>query len=137
MSIKVFDRTLETLAKSLDLRSQKQVILSTNIANADTPGYQAQTLDFEGALAKALTHEEGVARSGNSEQVEPDQTISNVTGSIYNENNNVVREDGNTVDRDAEMTSLAENQILYNAAVELLRKKTAMIKYAITDGGGH
>jgi flagellar basal-body rod protein FlgB len=130
VSIKVFDRTFEALSKSLDLRSQRQVIISGNIANADTPGYQAKTLDFESALAKALTYDEGLGRS-------PEAAIQDVRGEIYNQINNVVREDGNTVDRDAEMTALAENQILYNAAADLVRKKLAMLKYSISDGGGN
>jgi flagellar basal-body rod protein FlgB len=122
VTIKVFDRTYDTLAKSLDLRTQKQVVISSNIANADTPGYQAQELDFEGALGKAL---------------ESNSSIENVKGELYNQINNVVREDGNSVDRDAEMTSMAENQLLYNAAADLVKKKIALLKYAISDGGSH
>jgi len=48
-----------------------------------------------------------------------------------------VKEDGNTVDRDAEMVSLAQNQLLYDAAADLVKKKLALLKYAITDGGNH
>ena len=40
-------------------------------------------------------------------------------GELYNEVNNVVREDGNTVDREAQMVAMSENQLLYDAAVEL------------------
>lgn len=122
MTLKVFDRTLESLSKSLDMRSERQVIISSNIANSDTPGYQAQELDFEGALAHAL---------------ETGSDVERVTGELHNQINNVVREDGNTVDRDSEMTSLAENQLLYNAAADLLKKKLALLKYSISDGGNH
>lgn len=122
MTLKVFDRTLESLSKSLDMRSERQVIISSNIANSDTPSYQAQELDFEGALAHAL---------------ETGSDVERVTGELHNQINNVVREDGNTVDRDSEMTSLAENQLLYNAAADLLKKKLALLKYSISDGGNH
>lgn len=122
MTIKVFDQTYEALARSLDLRTEAQTVISSNIANADTPGYQAQELDFEKALAKAVD-------SGGD--------ISSVRGEIYNQNNNVVREDGNTVDRDAEMTKLAENQLLFTAAADLVKKKLALLKYSISDGGNH
>ena len=87
VSIRVFDQTFEALAKTLDLRAQKQVLISANIANADTPGYQAKTLDFEGALAKALTED---SRGGRN-------PIAEVEGELYNQINDVVREDGNTV----------------------------------------
>lgn len=122
MSNKIFDRTFETLSKSLDMRSERQVLISSNLANSDTPGYQAQELNFENSLKHAL-------ESGSS--------IESIEGDIKNQINNVVREDGNTVDRDAEMISLAENQLMYNAAADLLKKKLALLKYSISDGGSH
>lgn len=137
MSVKVFDRTFDALSRSLDLRSQKQVIISSNIANADTPGYQAQTLDFEGALAKALTLDGGDLKRTDKRHHGAADNINDVDGEIYNQINNVVREDGNTVDRDAEMSALYENQLLYNASVDLVKKKLALLKYSIADGGSH
>jgi flagellar basal-body rod protein FlgB len=122
MGIKVFDQTYDSLAKALDLRSQNQTVIASNIANADTPGYQAQELSFEKAMGKALESGEDVSR---------------VKGEIYHQINDVVREDGNTVDRDSEMVSLAQNQLLFDAAADLVKKKLALLKYAISDGGGH
>lgn len=137
MSIKVFDKTTEALAKSLDLRSQQQVILSSNIANADTPGYQAQTIDFEGELAKALALDGKPLERTDAGHMGPVEEVESFEGEVHNRTNNVVREDGNTVDRDEEMTALAENQLLYNAAADLVRKKLALLKYSISDGGSH
>ncbi len=122
MSVKVFDQTYEALSRALDLRTQNQSIIASNIANADTPGYQAQELDFEGAMSKALERGAGAE---------------NVEGEIHNQINDVVREDGNTVDRDSEMVNLAQNQLLYDAAADLVKKKLALLKYSITDGGSH
>ncbi len=137
MTIKVFDRSMEALSKTLDLRSQKQVIISSNIANADTPGYQAQELNFENALAKALTMDEAPMARTDAGHQGSGGPIGRVTGELANQINDVVREDGNTVDRDAEMAALAENQLLYTAASDLIRKKLAMLKYSINDGGGN
>ena len=137
MSIKVFDRTIEALSKSLDLRSQRQVVISSNIANADTPGYQAQELDFEGALSRALTLDGKPIERTDAKHMTSGGEVDEVGGEIHNQVNNVVREDGNTVDRDAELTSLTENQLLYNAAADLVKKKLALLKYAISDGGSH
>lgn len=137
MTIKVFDRTFDALSKSLDLRSQQQTVISSNIANSDTPGYEAKELDFEGALGKALEYDRRLAAEGASRPFGGESPVDQVRAEIHNQINNVVREDGNTVDRDAEMTALYQNQLLYTASVDLVRKKLAMIKYAITDGGGH
>lgn len=137
VTIKVFDRSLEALSKTLDLRSEKQVIISANIANSDTPGYQVQELNFESALAKALTLDESPIARTHAGHRGSGGPIAEVRGEIANQINDVVREDGNTVDRDAEMASLAENQLLYTAAADLLKKKLALLKYSITDGGSH
>ena len=45
--------------------------------------------------------------------------------------------DGNTVDRASEMAKMAENQLLYDASAELLKRKLGMLKYSITEGGGN
>jgi len=134
--MKVFDRTLEGLAKSLDLRSEAQAIISANIANSDTPGYQAKELDFEGALAKALTVDDKLQlERSDGRHIGSAGPIEDINGEVFNQINDVVREDGNTVDRDAEMTSLFQNQLLYNASADLVKKKLGMLKYAISDGG--
>ncbi len=122
MSIKVFDQTYEALSRALDLRTENQAIIASNIANADTPGYQAQELDFEKALSKAIDTGHG---------------IGGVRGEIHNQINDVVREDGNTVDRDAESVNMVQNQMLYDAAADLVKKKLALLKYSISDGGSH
>lgn len=137
MSIKLFDNTFEALAKSLDLRAERQVVISSNVANANTPGYQAKELDFEGALSRALTLDGKPMDRTNEMHMTSAGEVGDVKGEIFNEINDVVREDGNTVDRDAELTKMAENHLLYNAAADLVKKKLAMLKYAITDGGSH
>jgi flagellar basal-body rod protein FlgB len=119
------------------MRSERQVIISSNIANSETPGYQAQELDFEGALANALTLDGSPLARTHDRHFASGGEINDIQGEIFNQVNNVIREDGNTVDRDAEMTSLVENQLLYTAAADMLKKKLAILKYAITEGGAN
>ncbi|MFZ8933509.1 MAG: flagellar basal body rod protein FlgB, partial [Bacteriovoracaceae bacterium] len=45
------DKTLKALATSLKFRQMRQELISSNIANAETPGYKAKRIDFEEALA--------------------------------------------------------------------------------------
>lgn len=56
---------------------------------------------------------------------------------VYDDPNGVESLDGNTVDRSAEMAKLSENQLLYDASAEMLKRKLGMLKYAITEGGGN
>lgn len=135
--MKIFDRTVQALEKTLDLRAQKQNVISSNIANAETPGYQAKAFDFEQSLSRALTLDDAPMDRTDSAHMSAGGEVGNVIAEIYADPNNEVREDGNTVNRDKEMMSLAENQILYNTAADLVKKKLALLRYAISDGGSH
>jgi flagellar basal-body rod protein FlgB len=136
VSNKIFDRTFDALAKTLDLRSQKQNIISSNIANSETPGYQAKRLDFENSLARALDLDDAPMDRSDPRHMSAGGEVGKVLPNIYNDPNNIIREDGNTVDRDAEMVNLAENQLMFQAAADLLKKKIGFIKYSIGEGGG-
>ena len=56
--------------KALQLRAQRQEVLSSNIANADTPGFKARDFDFATALRKAATLSTAATPSGASGQGE-------------------------------------------------------------------
>lgn len=131
-----FDPVIGALNTALNLRLLNQNVISSNIANADTPGYKAKAVEFESALRDAL----GVDTQSSPTQTHPEHLIHKATDpvnpEIYEEQNGVESLDGNTVDRAAEMEKLAENQILYDASAEMLRRKLAMLKYAISEGGG-
>lgn len=129
----VNDKTLKALAASLNFRQMRQEIISSNIANADTPGYKAKRVDFEAALARALDVD-GQMQMKNQDEKHFDVGnggFDNLEPEIYEDSNGVVSEDGNTVDREQEMAKMVENKILYDAAVQLLNKKLGMMKYAI------
>ena len=128
-----FDKTSEALATSLTMRQLRQNVTQSNIANAETPHYKAQKLDFENALAASLdangltnlatTHVDHIS-SGS---------VENITAQVFDNPEVAVNNDGNTVDLEKEMAALAENSILYKSALQLINKKMAAIKYAIGD----
>ena len=109
--------------------------ISSNIANAETPGYHAKKLDFEEALARALdidglrsmqtsSPEHFALGAGGVGKVQPE---------IYENPEGAINNDGNTVDLEREMSSLTENSIMYKAALQLINKKLAALRYAITE----
>ncbi len=132
-----FDPIIGALNTSLNLRQANQNVISSNIANADTPGYKTKKMEFESSLRDAL----GVGDRLPTNDTNPRHIIHHTTDptdpEIYEDPNDVVSLDGNTVDRSAEMAKLAENQLLYDASVEMLKKKLGMLKYAVTEGGGN
>ncbi len=127
-----FDPIIGALNTSLNLRLMNQNVISSNIANADTPGYKSKAMEFESVLRDVLNPNPNVVegrRLTGTEPVEPE---------IYEDPNTGVESlDGNTVDRADQMAKLAENQILYDSSVEMLKKKLGMLKYAISEGGGN
>lgn len=127
------DKTLKALSASLKFREMRQEIISSNVANADTPGYKTKRIDFEAALARALDVD-GKMQMNTTDKRHFDVGnggFGNLKPEVYDDPNGVVSDDGNTVDRDAELAKMAENKILYDAAVQLINKKTALMKYAV------
>lgn len=133
--IRIADRTINALQKSLDLRAQKQQVIAANIANAETPGYAARKLNFEEDLRKALETPEMNGRQTNVKHFPlGSQGVHAVQGSINKQESTNPLGDGNTVSIDDEMLDLAENQLLYEAGSQILKKKFSMLKYAASDG---
>lgn len=133
----VFDKTLRALAASAQMRQLKQGVLSSNIANAETPGYKAKKIDFEGELARALKNE-GMAKLASSEPGHfsvGESELNHLQPEIYDNPEVEVSNDGNTVDLQREMSEMLENNIMYRAATQLINKKLATLKYAANDGG--
>lgn len=108
---------LDPIAGSLDrymtLLSERQALVASNIANADTPGYKTQDIDFESAFRDAL--------SGIPPEV---QEVSGLT----------LKDDGNNVSLDREARLLAENQMRFSIASNFLRSQLQMTRMAIEGG---
>jgi flagellar basal-body rod protein FlgB len=123
------------LAAAIKLREMRQKLISSNIANADTPEYKAKVIDFEEALSSALdvdgdaklqvTHDEHFGVGGGG--------MNQLTPEIYDDPNGIQSDDGNTVDMEKELSNMMDNKIHYDAAVNLLNKKLGMMKYTLNN----
>ncbi|MCX7977404.1 MAG: flagellar basal body rod protein FlgB [Bdellovibrionaceae bacterium] len=131
----LFDKTTQALQTSLAMRQLRHSLTSANIANAETPGYHAKKLDFEEALSRALDIDGLRKMSTSSPEHFPVGGVSaRIRPDIYDNPEGSVDNDGNTVDLEKEMATLAENAILYKAALQLINKKMAAMKYVASDG---
>lgn len=101
------------LGRFLSYLSDRQEIIASNIANADTPGYRTRDvempMDFSGALQEAAT------------------VVTEVPGLT-------VRNDGNNVSLDRESRLLAENTLKFSLASQLVRTELKDIRSAIEEG---
>ncbi len=133
--MKITDRTFAVLEKSLDLRAQRQQVIAGNMANADTPGYSARKLRFEEDLQQAIKRPELNNKPAHPRHIPVNgASLSQLQGRIERDIDTSAVGDGNTVSLDEEMFSLAENQLLYEAGTQILKKKLTMLKYAASDG---
>ncbi|HXH74586.1 MAG TPA: flagellar basal body rod protein FlgB [Bacteriovoracaceae bacterium] len=129
----VNDKTLKALTTALNFREMRQELISSNVANANTPGFKAKKMDFEAALARALDVDGQMQMNTNDGRHHNvgNGGFDNLEPEIYDDPNGVVSEDGNTVDVEAEMARMAENKLMYDALVQLINKKMGIMKYAI------
>lgn len=95
----------------MDLLSARQKLVAGNIANADTPGYLTQDIDFQAEFRNA---------SG------PPQVIQ--VGGLQ------VKNDGNNVSLDRESRLLAENALRFQMASQLMKSQIKAVQSAIKEG---
>ncbi len=123
---------------ALNFRLKRSEVINANVANAETPGYRSLGFDFESQL-QALGEQKSEAATATDAQHRMHPFVSGdgkVEPEVYMRPTESVGNDGNTVDLDAEMALLAQNQLLYRATVETLSKKIGLLRYAINGGRG-
>jgi len=139
MLIQLFDKTLQQLEKALDIRSARHAVITTNIANQDTPAYKAKALDFKQALSE-LTQEDPASairlkRTDSAHLASPVPHPRSLDERItLSTSEHSKRLDGNTVNSEKEMTRLAENTFMYRATAQLIASKFRGIKRVINEG---
>jgi flagellar basal-body rod protein FlgB len=110
---KLFNQTINTLAGMVDVRARKHRVILSNVANIDTPGFKAAEVRFDNELLAAKDLR--MARTDAKHMT----VKMDVPGSVSYD----IRESSDQVKLDTEMASLSENQLLYNATVEILARK--------------
>jgi flagellar basal-body rod protein FlgB len=129
---RLFDRTIDFLGQSLNIRGARQGLLTSNIANAETPEYTAKDIPFQKILRQKLGEETGVTLKKTHTRHFPEPGLRpGQEGGLSWEVENDPRE----VNLDREMTKLAENNLMYQSAVQALSKKLEAIKYILSEGG--
>lgn len=128
----LFDRTVNGLTKAMDLSWRKNEAIVSNIANAETPKYRAVNLDFGSELDRAF------GESGSEELVRTDTQHLDLTNKehakLVPDFRGATKADGNNVDIDLQMSTLAQNGGDYANAAQLIRRQIGLVRSAIRDG---
>jgi flagellar basal-body rod protein FlgB len=135
--------TLEFQGQALRLRAERQQLIASNIANADTPGYQAREMNFSAALRDATRHL-GLTTAGGAgampmaatqaghlggpaSPMAPDRGLLYATPSQPNL-------DRNTVDMDRERAAFADNSVKFEASLRFINGSVRTMLDAIRGG---
>jgi len=111
--------TFDILERYLDLSSERHQLVTTNMANIDTPGYRTRDIDFRQELQRAIT----------SGEPSPTPILRQVSGLVE-------RPDGNNVSLERESLLLSEAQLQFRMGVQLIRREFSRLLTAINGGSG-
>jgi len=136
MSIEI-SRSAQLATWALDVRAQRQKLIASNIANADTPYYRPRDIDFKDALAKKRAEifkdDSKTLKMAKTDKghLQPQEQTESVQPTLYFRDGHMARNDGNSVDIDVETTEMSKNSVMFNAIVQAKRKESMIFKSVI------
>lgn len=117
------------IEQMLDFHAKRHGVLASNIANAETPGFEAKDMRFVASLDSAstlqTTNDKHIGVNGGGDG---STNVVDVT--------QAPSVDGNGVDKDHTMAQVTANRLRYEQGLELARRRLAIMRYGATDGGG-
>jgi flagellar basal-body rod protein FlgB len=136
------DPMVRALGRFLDVDVARLKLITSNLANVDTPGFRTSDLDFRAELARASVQASGgvegnlafadYAASGYAPQSYVQQAYAPIVRRVRGL---LERPDGNNVSVERESLLLAETQMKFNLGVQLLKDEFHGISQAINSGG--
>ncbi len=124
---KLFDKTMTVVRKSVDIRAARHKVLAGNIANVETPDYRSRDLPFQKIFEQSLDGPPALAVKRTHPRHLPEEQPFPAGFSV--------EEDPGPggVDIDQQMAKLAENNLMFQAGVQVLIKKFEALKASISD----
>ena len=108
---------LQRMERFLDLAALRQSLISSNIANVDTPGYRTRDINFEKEVQRAAAMPDAI----------PHPAVREISGLFE-------RPDHNNVSIDRESMLLAQTQLQFQTGIALLKQEFKRLVTAITEG---
>jgi flagellar basal-body rod protein FlgB len=131
------DQNILLLQKCLDAAAMRHKVISNNIANASTPGFKASDISFQGEVRQVIQKNNNVKESidlktTNSKHIALSAAnLSELVPRVISINNTYRQIDGNNVDIDREMTTIAENSLAFRTYTRLIGDSFSQITSAI------
>ena len=126
------DDALRFQQTALGVRAQRQQLIASNIANADTPNYKARDVDFKSALASALSGKGGQIPLAQTDLKHLQAAGSNAFSMQAKYRSEIQSSaGGNTVNPDIERAQFAENAVHYEATLTFINTQLRSLQSAI------
>ena len=123
----LFGKTIEILSEVLDFQSERHKVITSNIANMDTPNYRPKDIVFKEELESIINNKDRIKMTGSRGRSLSEQ--SNPAGRADFE----VIDSGERVNLDSEMAKLTENNLMHNLTVELLVRKFRVLNTVLRE----
>ena len=126
------DNVFGLSSQALELWQRRSEVIASNIANADTPNYQARDIDFRQALQQASGESSNLELSTPTPgQIDP---VTQSTDALKYRVPLQPSMDGNTVDTQVEQSSFASNMVHYQASLSFINSTIQTLRLAINGG---
>ena len=120
------------LFEQLNFRGERQKVISSNIANINTPGYKTKELVFEDELKNSITNNSLQMTATNSRH------MPNVNSSLANSNSKLMevenleeQNDGNNVNIDTQMGEMSKNKVLFDAIQSSIKRDSKLFRSVV------
>lgn len=130
--MKTDEAVLDHMKLFLDYSARKQQVITSNLANSETPGYRAKELNFAGVLERELEGSETLRRTRENHIVDTPILVREME--VEERVSDAMGRDGNNVDLDKEMTQLAQNVLKFSVVSRLYQQKIQLIKFSLREG---
>ncbi|MCF1182937.1 flagellar basal body rod protein FlgB [Marichromatium gracile] len=126
------DKALGIQPAAVRVRAQRLELLASNLANADTPNYKAQDIDFRSALATQVERDDllPLEQTQQGHLSLPRADLDSAMAPLYRIPSQPSL-DGNTVDPQFERAAFAENAMQFQSSLEFLNRRVSGIRSAL------
>ena len=120
------------LFEQLNFRGERQKVISSNIANINTPGYKTKELVFVDEVNNSITNNSLQLKATNSKH------MTNINSSLANSNPKLMevdnleeQNDGNNVNLDTQMGEMSKNKILFDAIQSSIKRDSKLFRSVV------
>jgi flagellar basal-body rod protein FlgB len=125
----------ELLYQKLNYTSERQKVISTNIANINTPEYKTKDLSFEEHLNKIKSNDLQLTTTHKNHISFSSQTSSSSAMKLYEVENLEEQNDGNNVSLDKQISEMSKNAVMNDAIANSIKRDSRWFKMMVDAAG--